>query len=138
MSQTPDSEKRGTVLSALAFFGDRRALVMRTTAIEIVGVVIGANAGLLTRVRGANGRNAGRHRNAVGPWKRSEVRIEGAVLLHDDDHVPDLVNAGERRRAGREQEREHDRRRRNQPLHPATFSCVCEKRVRNAQLSVVT
>ncbi len=40
----------------------------------------------------ANRRNTVAHRNSVGSGKSAEVMIERAILLHDDDHMMDLMN----------------------------------------------
>ncbi len=45
------------------------------------------------RVGDANGGHAVLHRDAVGTGEGTEVAVERAVLLHDDDHVADLVDA---------------------------------------------
>jgi hypothetical protein len=49
------------------------------------------------RVGDAHGRAAVSHRDPIGAGERTEVRIERPVLLHDDDDVLDLVDAGEAR-----------------------------------------
>jgi hypothetical protein len=67
---------------------DRVRLAVRASAVEVIPVVIGLDAG------------AGRVRQAdilgqsIGARKGTEVAIEGAVLLHDHDHVLDLVDSG--------------------------------------------
>jgi hypothetical protein len=48
-------------------------------------------------VRRADRRPAVLHGDPVGVRVRAEEGVEGAVLLHDHDHVPDLVDAGPRR-----------------------------------------
>ena len=66
--------------------------VVRAAAVAVVRIVERPHAGFAARIGNANGRNAVAHRNAVRAGKRSEVGIERAVLLHDDDDVPNLVN----------------------------------------------
>src|SRR4029077_1867685 len=45
------------------------------------------------RIGHANGRHAALHRDPVGTRVDAEVGVERPVLLHDDDHVLDLVYA---------------------------------------------
>ena len=48
--------------------------------------------------RQAGVRDPVRHRDPVRARKRAEVLVERPVLLHDHDHVLDLLEAGQRRR----------------------------------------
>ena len=66
---------------------------VRAADVSVVRVVEGADAAVRERVRDAHGRTAVFHRDPVRAGKRAEVRVEGAVLLHDHDHVLDRVNA---------------------------------------------
>jgi len=76
---------------------------------QVLGIVEGPDA------RAGWGGNADRrdavaHRNAVRPGKRSEIRIERAVLLHDDHDVANLVNRVFALGAhGRSAQRQHER-----------------------------
>jgi len=45
-------------------------------------------------VRDARGDRTGASSEAFDAWVGAEVMIEGSILLHDDDDVPDLVDAG--------------------------------------------
>ena len=62
--------------------------VVRTTAVDVVGVVV--------RRLAAATRDGHTHagRDATGAWIRAEVTVEGPVFLLDDDDVLDLVDAG--------------------------------------------
>ena len=73
----------------------RIGLGMRAAAIDVGGVVVrpGASA---AGVRHTDGWHTRVHGEAVGPRKGTEVAVEGPVLLHDDDHVLDLVDARRR------------------------------------------
>ena len=53
---------------------------------------------LADAVRHADRRHAVLHRDPVGVRVRAEEGVEGAVLLHDHDHVADLVDAAVRSR----------------------------------------
>ena len=65
---------------------------MGPTGIDVFGVVVGLDTLLGLGIAGADGRDAVLHRNAIGAGVGAKVRIEGAVLLHYDDDVLDLVN----------------------------------------------
>ena len=45
----------------------------------------------VVRVVQAHGWHTVLHGNAIGPGKRPEVLIEGTILLHDEDHMLDLL-----------------------------------------------
>src|SRR6266566_6997184 len=65
-----------------------RLLGVRVVPVAVVMVGPRLAAATISRVGHAHPR-----RNAIGSRERAEVRIEGPVLLHDDDHVLDQVNA---------------------------------------------
>ncbi len=114
-------------------------VVVRPAAVAVARVVERAHTAVQGRVGHAHRRHTVSHRNPVRARVRPEVGVEGAVLLHDHDHVPDLVDplrrrerglhgAGARARAA-DQRRRHDRcdRRRGEPrqhdpLHAAEAS----------------
>ena len=82
--------------------GDRGLLTVRSSVVEIVGVVKRPYAFAAARIGHAHARHAAARRDAVRSRIRAEVRIEGAVFLHDDDDVLDLVDGvGARRRRRR-------------------------------------
>jgi hypothetical protein len=104
--------------------GKRGLRVMRPPAIAVVRIVERAHAAALTRIGNADARNAVRHRNAVGAGEGAEVRIEGPVLLHDDDDVADFMDRvatlranGKHRRRGQREENGEDRKLRSQREH---------------------
>src|SRR5205807_4828781 len=68
-------------------------LAVRAAPVDVGGVVVGA-AAPAGRVRYADRGHPMAHRDAVRPGVGAEVAIEGPVLLHDDDDVLDLVDAG--------------------------------------------
>ena len=70
---------------------DRR---VRSSAVHVGMVDVRRYAGATGRVGHARRRCAVLHRDAVGAGERPEVGVEGPVLLLDDDHVLDLVDAG--------------------------------------------
>jgi hypothetical protein len=76
---------------------DREAMAVRAAVVAVARVVERAVAPLRERVRDADGGDAVPHRDPVRARIRAEVRVERPVLLHDHDHVPDLVDAGRRR-----------------------------------------
>jgi hypothetical protein len=78
---------------------------VRAAAIAKTRIVEGAHA-VADPVRHADGRRAVAHRDAVGAGVGAEVGVEGAVLLHDHDHVPDLVDAVEPVDLGRRKARD--------------------------------
>ena len=53
-----------------------------------VAVIVERSDAAAARIRDATPR-----RDAVRPGERAEVGVEGTVLLHDHDHVLDLVDA---------------------------------------------
>jgi hypothetical protein len=73
--------------------GDRIGLSVRTPGVEIARVVEGLLATACRGIRRADRELAARSpRQAVRTGVGAEVLIEGAVLLHDQDHVLDLVD----------------------------------------------
>jgi hypothetical protein len=91
----------------------RIRLAVRAARVQVVRVVVRPLADVLRRIGHADRELAVRiAREAVGAGIRPEVVIEGAVLLHDHDHVLDLVNPDGSLgrlplRSGRRGEREH-------------------------------
>jgi hypothetical protein len=71
---------------------DRVDGVVRPAGVAIGRVVVRLDADVRLRVGVANGRHAVLHRDPVGAGERAEVGVEGAVLLHDDHDVADLVD----------------------------------------------
>jgi hypothetical protein len=86
-------------------------LAVRSAAVDIERVVVRTHAPAVrigyTHVR----------RQPVGPGKRSEVRVEGPVLLHDHDHVLNRVNTLRCPRDGRCRARMTRRNRRDRDHH---------------------
>src|SRR5207248_6184147 len=73
--------------------GYRIVLPVRTAGVQIRGVVEGLLATAGRRIRNANCEAAVRVAwNSVRARIRTEVLIERSVLLHDHDHVLDLVD----------------------------------------------
>ncbi len=72
--------------------GLRGVGVVLPAAVHLVGIVERTRAGVRARVGHAGGEAPVLHREAVGAREGAEVRVEGAVLLHQDDHVPDAVD----------------------------------------------
>jgi hypothetical protein len=66
---------------------------MRATRVDQVNVVEGIDTVSEARIREAGGRSRSLPRDAVRAWEGPEVVVERAVLLHDDDHVLDRVDA---------------------------------------------
>ena len=114
----------------------RVQLAVRAPGVQVVRVVIRLLADALGRIGHAHGEAAVRRpREAVRAGVRAEVVIERTVLLHDHDHVLDLVDrAGglrglalrSRRRRRGQSERPHDRRARQgddekRPPHDLSF-----------------
>jgi hypothetical protein len=63
--------------------------------VNVGAVVEGLHAGLCLRVGSAHrGRAVGSHRDAIRAREGAEIVVEGTVLLHDDDHVLDLLDTG--------------------------------------------
>jgi hypothetical protein len=97
---------------------DRVDRVVRAARVAIGGVVVRLDADVRLRVGVADGRHAVLHRDPGGAGIRAEVGVEGAVLLHDDYDVADLVNPPRSGRAclvsmagnlgGREQQTEEE------------------------------
>jgi hypothetical protein len=71
---------------------NRGASPVRTSAVPILGVMVRFNAGSAVWVRNADRRLAVTHWDSIGSRESAEVAVERAVLLHDDNHMPDLVN----------------------------------------------
>ncbi len=75
---------------------------MGPTVVLVVRIVEGRHADAADRIGHAHARG-----DPVRAGVSAEVGVERAVLLHDDDHVPDLVDAFERRiRPGGDRERD--------------------------------
>ena len=89
-------EIRAWAIEPRALVAERVDVIVRAACVAVRGVVVGPLAAPRQRIRRANGRHAVAHRNPVRAGKRAEIRIERTVLLHDHDHVPDLVNAARR------------------------------------------
>ena len=66
--------------------------VVRAAGVAVGRVVVRLDADVRLRVGVADGRHAVLHRDPVGAGERAEVGVEGAVLLHDDHDVADLVD----------------------------------------------
>ena len=75
---------------------DRFAEIVPGAAVHQAGIVVRLVAALGARVGHAHGELAVLRGNAVGSRVGAEERIERPVLLHDDDDVPDLADAGRR------------------------------------------
>src|SRR5690242_19907494 len=65
---------------------------MRPATIEVVRIVIWLDTLLRCRVIHANRWNAILHWNTIGSRVGAKVTIEGAVLLHDDNHMLDFAD----------------------------------------------
>ena len=76
-------------------------VVVRPAGVAVVRIVEGLHADSRPRVDAAHGRYAVPHRDPVRTGIRAEIGVERAVLLHDHDDVPDLVDAADGRRDGR-------------------------------------
>jgi hypothetical protein len=86
---------------------DRVDVVVRTAGVAVARVVERPLAPAAHRIVDADVL-----RDAVGAGEHAEVGVEGPVLLHDHDDVPDLVDAAVRpRRPGRDEREQRDRRR---------------------------
>ncbi len=73
--------------------GDGRALVVRTSLVALLGGSVDARPVAQDRVRDAVGRLAVLVAEPVHSWVRTEVVIERAILLHDEDQVIELEDA---------------------------------------------
>jgi hypothetical protein len=71
---------------------------VRAALVEVLRVVERRNTAMRYRIGHTDGRTSMVHGDAVRPWEGSEVVVEGAVLLHDHDHMLNLLEAD---RAGR-------------------------------------
>ena len=76
------------------------AMPVRPTVVPVARIVERPAAPLRLEVVETGGRDPIPHRDPVGVGIRAEVGVERPVLLHDDDDVPDLVDADEGRCAG--------------------------------------
>ncbi len=74
--------------------GQRIGLAVRSAAVHIMGVVVGVDTLAGEGIRRADGKDAVGIRQPVRTGIPPEIGVEGPVLLHDDDHVLDLVDAG--------------------------------------------
>ena len=72
----------------------RASAAVRPAAVDVARIVVRVAAAAVRRIGDADRRHAVLHRDAVRARERAEVAVEGAVLLHDHDHVLDLVDAG--------------------------------------------
>ena len=66
---------------------------MGAAEVPVVGIVVGKDARARQWVGYAHGWGPVAHGDAVGPGERPEVGVERTVLLHDDDDVPDSMDA---------------------------------------------
>src|SRR5581483_1832346 len=66
---------------------------MWVITISVVSIMIGLGAVAVYWIRHADIKLAALPRNAINSRERTEITIERAILLHDDYHVLDLVNA---------------------------------------------
>ena len=71
-------------------------VLVRPAPVVVRSVVVRLDARVEVRIRKAHSRDAVSHRDPVRARVGAEVGVEGAVLLHDHDDVPDLVDAGRR------------------------------------------
>jgi hypothetical protein len=98
-----DTEQAGALLAdeavhpAVVDVSDGIDMVVRAAAVPVLRVVERPDATVRGRIRQANRRDTVAHRDSVGARIRTKVRVEGTVLLHDHDDVPDLVDAGNAR-----------------------------------------
>jgi hypothetical protein len=95
-----DTEQAGALLAdeavhpAVVDVSDGIDMVVRAAAVPVLGVVERPDAAVRRRIGQADLRDAVAHRDSVRAGIRAEVGVEGSVLLHDHDDVPDLVDAG--------------------------------------------
>jgi hypothetical protein len=68
---------------------------MRTATVHECGLVERLRADTRNWILRAHGEASMVSRDTVGAGKRAEVRVEGAILLHDEDHVLDVLEAHE-------------------------------------------
>ncbi len=74
--------------------GHRVGVTVGASAVHVVDIVEGLVTATPRWVGDTNGGHAVLHRDAVGAGERPEIAVERAVLLHHDDHMADLVDAG--------------------------------------------
>ena len=74
--------------------GARVLGAVRATAVDERRIVVRAHALARAHVARADGRHAVTAGDPVGAGERAEVAVKRAVLLHDHDEVPDLVDPG--------------------------------------------
>ena len=67
-------------------------VVVRAAGVPVRGIVVGPPAAPVQRIGHAHGEPAVTAREAVRTGVRAEVGVEGTVLLHDHDHVADLLD----------------------------------------------
>src|SRR3984893_10535954 len=79
-------------LAAVEVGGCIRA-AMRATASAVGGIMVRADAATIGRIRNAHRELPALTREAVGAWIGAEVLLESPLLLHDHDHVLDLVDS---------------------------------------------
>jgi hypothetical protein len=78
----------------------RGAFAVRPAVVDVDRAVVRSDAVPVHRIRHAHCRMPVGHRDPVRPMERAEVAVKRTVLLHDDDHVLDLVDALQRSRPG--------------------------------------
>jgi hypothetical protein len=71
-------------------------MLVRAAAVPVARVVVGIDAVVRAGIGHADGEAAVATRQPVGSRVHREVGVERAVLLHDHDHVADLVDPHER------------------------------------------
>ena len=84
-----------------------RPSVVPHIEVGVVRIVRRSDAVAQSRDRKASGRPAAPPRDAIRSRERAEVVIERPVLLHDDHHVADLVDAARRPRRRRPSPEQH-------------------------------
>ncbi len=72
--------------------GGRTGAAVGPAPVLVRGVVVGTDAATVVRVRHAHRELASLPGQPIGAGVEAEVVIEAAVLLHDHDHVLDLVD----------------------------------------------
>ena len=89
------TEGADVAVHAAAVHGDPRGPeAVRTADVELVPVVVGPSAAADLRIGDADRERSVRpRRQAVRPGERTEVVVERAVLLHDEDQVVDVGDA---------------------------------------------
>jgi hypothetical protein len=119
-------------------------VLVRAAAVPVARVVVRIDADVRARIGHAHGEAAVSARQTVGSRVRPEIGVERAVLLHDHDHVADLVDPYRVRtwslcppkedhtRDERDRERERNRK---PPRHALNLSRACSDQM-NARLCV--